>query len=137
MTVGILFMRRFKILIGCAVILGLCLLVGASVTLISRWHQARTAAWLEPSVRATFPDFCTGPEDKIIVQSSTMPPSLVLPFFDRYWDVRCEPGSWMTGPAMIVDIQTCSVLPPQYGIPAWKTSYGSMIGEGQKLVDCP
>lgn len=128
------FWRHHKPFMGCGVALVLCGLAILSVNLLVGWQRPIVANRVESAVRASFAGFCAGAEEQITVQPSSMPMSLIP---NRYWDIRCEPGAWMTGPAMTVDVRTCSVLVPQYGIPEWHQSYGSMYENGQRLTVCP
>jgi hypothetical protein len=126
--------RHRKPIIGCGVVLVLCGLVILSLNLIAGRRRPIVASRVESAVRASFADFCTGAEEQVTIQPSSLPMSLIP---TRYWDIRCEPGAWMTGPAMTIDVRMCLVLVPQYGIPEWHQSYGSMFENGQRLTVCP
>jgi hypothetical protein len=126
--------RHRKSLVICVVALVLCGLVILSINLFAGWQRPIVASRVERAVRASFPGFCAASEEQVTVQPSSIPMSLIP---NRYWDIRCEPGAWMTGPAMTIDVRTCSVLVPQYGIPEWHQSYGSMYENGQRLMVCP
>ena len=122
-----------RILLGCATLVGLCCMTAVFTAIVVNWQQARVSRQVEKAVQASFPDFCDNPDQKLIAKPITRPPSFAL---NRYWDVSCEPGSWTTGPAMTVDVKTCSVLIPWYGIPEWHI-YSSMFEDGQRMSVCP
>jgi len=88
---------------------------------------------VEKAVRASFPDFCHQEGERITVQLSATPRSLLV---YRYWDVGCDSTSWI-GPALTVDVQTCSVFAPPIATFEWPQVYGSMVKDGQRLAVCP
>jgi hypothetical protein len=126
--------KRHRTLLGCVVALGICGLSILLAILIAGWQMPGVARRVESAVRASFPGFCNGASDHMTVQLSGLPASWMP---NRYWDIRCDPGSEWAGPAMTIDAQTCSVLVPQYGVPEWYQSYGWMYVDGQRMAVCP
>ena len=126
--------RHRKASLGCVAALVVCGLVVLSLALFARSMRAGVASAVETAVRATFPGFCAAAGDRMTIQPRSLPISLIP---NRYWDIRCDPGSEWTGPAMTIDAQACSVLVPQYGVLEWPMVYGTMIEDGEPLAVCP
>jgi hypothetical protein len=126
--------RRRQVLPGCAIGLALCCLALALSVAAGAWYRASMISRVEKAVRASFPDFCHQEGERITVQTSALPRSLLV---YRYWDVACTSSAWITGPAMTVDAPACAVFAPPYGIPECFQSYGGMFKDGQRMAMCP
>lgn len=127
------FPSRRRVLLGGAMVLTLCCLAIALAIAAGEWYRARTASRVERAVRASFPDFCNQEGQRITVQLGATPRSLLV---YRYWDVGCDSTSWI-GPALTVDVQTCSVLVPPPATFEWPQVYDGMVKDGQRLAVCP
>jgi hypothetical protein len=127
------FLSRRRVLLGGAVVLSLCCLSIVLAVAAGEWYRARTASRVERAVRASFPDFCNQEGERITVQMSAAPRSLLV---YRYWDVGCDSTFWI-GPAMIVDTQACSVLVPPPATFEWYQVYDGMVKDGQRMAVCP
>ena len=126
--------RRWLVVLGYVIGLALCCLALAIAA--GEWYRASTVSRVERAVRASFPDFCNlcnQAGGQITVQLSATPRSLLV---YRYWDVGCDSTSWI-GPALTVDVQTCSVFAPPIATFEWPQVYGSMVKDGQRLAVCP
>ena len=127
------FTSRRKVLLGCVIGLTLCCLAIALAIAAGEWYRASMVSRVERAVRESFLDFCHQEGEQITVQISALPPSWSV---YRYWDVGCDSISWI-GPAMTVDVQTCSVFKPRIATFEWFQSYGGMFKDGQRLTVCP
>jgi hypothetical protein len=134
------FMRqRRRLLFGCAGGLLACLVAVGGLWLWNEWRVERLRQRVAGAVRASFPEFCAAPGERLLINNALVrsSPSLVN---EAMWDVSCLPGPGEPGwpwPAMTVNLVTCEVTTPMDISLKWYDVYGRLFRNGQRMPVCP
>jgi hypothetical protein len=132
-------LNRLRLALGCGGVLFICLALTGAFWGWNEWRIFSLRQRVERAVRASFPAFCTGPGEQMVINNALVrsSPTLVR---NEMWDVFCRPGQGQLAwpwPAMTVNVVTCEVTTPMDISLKWYEVYGHLYINGQKLPVCP